>query len=128
MWTLWLPFVNNLWYSPFIPIGPGMCGLYGLGTETDKYVNEYWHNSSIYIVVKESNLPKDHCLSSHLSQTCLDRENSMANPSKFMKAHSNFRASSKNSVVQSSWDENWHILRMIQVSIVRNECLFQTCN
>lgn len=95
MWTLWLPFLNNLWYPLFILMGPGVCGFYYLGNETDKYVNEYWHNPSIYIVVKESNLPKGHSLPNHLSQTCLDRENSMANPSKFMKAHWNFGASKK---------------------------------
>lgn len=72
-----------------------VCGFYYLDNETEKYVNEYWHSSPIYVVVKESNLPKGHSLSSCLSQTCLGRENSTAKPSKSMKAHWNFGASNR---------------------------------
>lgn len=37
--NLFLPFVNNLRYPPFILMGPGMRGFYYLGNETGKYVN-----------------------------------------------------------------------------------------
>lgn len=58
-------FVTNLWYPPFSLMEPEMCGVYYLGN--DKYENAYCHNSSIYVVVKESNLPRGHRLSCHLS-------------------------------------------------------------
>lgn len=125
---MWFAFVNNLWYPPFILMGSWICGFSYLDNGTEKYVNEYWHSSSIYVVVKESNLPKGHSPSSHLSQTCLGRENSMANPSKSMKAHWNFAASNKH--ISCTIKVRWKLIciRNDASHIVRSECLFQTCN
>lgn len=54
---------NFLWHCEFSPFSFWWSlNLYfhHLGNATDKCVYEHWHISSIYIVVKESNLPKDH--------------------------------------------------------------------